>query len=258
MTPLELVLFGAACYRFGLVSSAVLIPRLGRIVGGPGHRATGERKGRTRGVGWEVLHVAIDDATRLVSAEILPDEQKGTTTRFALRALRWFGEQGVRVRRVLTDNGSPYRSKVFGAALRRLRIKHKRTRPYRPQANGKVERWMRTVLSECLGRAHARPGGWEADRCDMHRTVAYVPTHLSPIDHGAAQLAEPLELAFYGWKEGAAHRFFGPPNVPDVWPVKEVSPNKMVHLTEKPDELARRASSALNPHVPSASHDGRG
>jgi hypothetical protein len=66
------------------------------------------------------------------------------------------------------------------------------------------------------------------------------------------------ELAFYGWKEGAAHRFFGPPNVPDPWHVKKVSPNRMVHLTEKPDELARRASSASNPHVPSARHDGRG
>lgn len=124
--------------------------KLGRIVDGPGHRATGDRRRRARGVGWEVLHVAIDDASRLVYAEILPDERKGTTTRFALRALRWFREQGVRVWRILTDNGSPYRSKVFRAALRRLGIKHKRTRPYRPQTNGKVERWIRTVLSECL------------------------------------------------------------------------------------------------------------
>ena len=124
--------------------------KLGRIVDGPGHRATGDRRSRKRGVGWEVLHVAIDDATRLVYAEILPDERKGTTTRFALRALRWFAEQGVAVRRVLTDNGSAYRSRVFRAALRRLSIKHSRTRPYRPQTNGKVERWIRTVLSECL------------------------------------------------------------------------------------------------------------
>lgn len=124
--------------------------KLGRIVGGPGHRATGDRTKRRRGVGWEVLHVAIDDATRLVYAEILPDERKGTTTRFVLRALRWFRAQGIGVQRILTDNGSPYRSRVFRAALRRLSIKHKRTRPYRPQTNGKVERWIRTVLSECL------------------------------------------------------------------------------------------------------------
>jgi transposase InsO family protein len=124
--------------------------KLGRIVGGPGHRATGDRRGRRHGIGWEVLHVAVDDATRLVYAEILPDERKGTTTRFAIRALRWFRERGVRVWRVLTDNGSAYRSRLFRAALRRLRIKHSRTRPYRPRTNGKVERWIRTVLSECL------------------------------------------------------------------------------------------------------------
>lgn len=124
--------------------------KLGRIVGGPGHRATGDRRDTRRGVGWEVLHVAIDDATRLVYAEILPDERKGTTTRFMLRALRWYRDQGIRVWRVLTDNGNPYRSKVFAAALRRLSIKPKRTRPYRPCTNGKVERWIRTALSECL------------------------------------------------------------------------------------------------------------
>lgn len=124
--------------------------KLGRIVDGPGHRATGDRTKRRRGAGWEILHVAIDDASRLVYAEILPDEKQGTTTRFAIRALRWFRGQGVRVWRVLSDNGSAYRSRVFRRALRRLGIKHKRTRPYRPQTNGKVERWIRTVLSECL------------------------------------------------------------------------------------------------------------
>ena len=145
--------------------------KLGRIVGGPGHRATGKRTGRKRGVGWEVLHVAIDDATRLVYAEILPDEQKGTTTRFTLRALRWFREQGVRVARVLTDNGSPYRSKVFRSALRRLSIKHKRTRPYRPQTNGKVERWIRTVLSECLYLEVFASG--EQRRLALERFIGY-------------------------------------------------------------------------------------
>jgi transposase InsO family protein len=124
--------------------------KLGRIVGGPGHRATGDRTRRARGVGWEVLHVAIDDATRLVYAELLPDEKALTAACFLVRALRWFRAQGIAVRRVLTDNGSAYRSRRFGAVLRRLRIKHSRTRPYRPCTNGKVERWIRTVLSECL------------------------------------------------------------------------------------------------------------
>ena len=111
--------------------------KLGRIVGGPGHRATGDRRDHRRGVGWEVLHVAIDDATRLVYAEILPDERAVTAARFLVRALRWFRDQGVLVRRVITDNGSAYRSRRFGAVLRRLGIRHTRTRPYRPQTNGK-------------------------------------------------------------------------------------------------------------------------
>ena len=145
--------------------------KLGRIVDGPGHRATGSRKGRKRGAGWEVLHVAIDDASRLVYAEILPDEKKGTTTRFLLRASRWFAEQGVRVWRVLTDNGSAYRSRVFRSALRRLGIKHRRTRPYRPQTNGKVERWIRTVLSECLYLEIF--GSSQARRLALERFIRY-------------------------------------------------------------------------------------
>lgn len=124
--------------------------KLGRIVGGPGHRATGDRGSRQRGVGWEVLHVAIDDATRLVYAELLPDERRYTTAHFAVRALRWFALQGITVERVLTDNGSAYRSRPFARVMRAAGLRHLRTRPYRPQTNGKVERWIRTVLSECL------------------------------------------------------------------------------------------------------------
>jgi transposase InsO family protein len=126
--------------------------KLGRIVGGPGHRATGDRRDHTRGVGWEIVHVALDDATRLVYAELLTDEKGRTAARFLVRALRWFRCQGVRVWRMLTDNGSAYRSKVFRDVARRLSIRHSRTRPYRPQTNGKVERWIRTMLSECLYR----------------------------------------------------------------------------------------------------------
>ncbi len=124
--------------------------RLGRIGAGPGHRATGDRTGRNRGIGWEVLHVAVDAATRLVYAELLPDERGRTTARFLVRAVRWFRSHGVRIERLLTDNGSPYRSRVFGRARRWLGLRHSRTRPYRPQTNGKAERWIRTVLSECL------------------------------------------------------------------------------------------------------------
>lgn len=83
-------------------------------------------------------------------AELLPDQRRSTTARFALRAVRWFRTQGIVVERLLTDNGSAYRSRVFGRLARRLGIAHKRTRPYRPQTNGKCERWIRTVLSECV------------------------------------------------------------------------------------------------------------
>jgi transposase InsO family protein len=124
--------------------------KLGRIGVGPGHRATGDRTSRNRGIGWEVLHVAIDDASRLVYAELLPDEKGRTTVRFLVRALRWFRAHGVTVVRLLTDNGAAYRSRVFGRARRWLGLRHSRTRPYRPQTNGKAERWIRTVLSECL------------------------------------------------------------------------------------------------------------
>lgn len=124
--------------------------KLGRIVGGPGHRATGDRRTRKRGVGWEVLHVALDDATRLVYAELLPDERGRTAARFLVRAVRWFRSQGIRVRRLLTDNGSPYVSRALRRAARLLGLRHSRTRPYRPQTNGKCERWIRTVLAECL------------------------------------------------------------------------------------------------------------
>jgi len=124
--------------------------KLGRIVDGPGHRAHGDRRTRQRGVGWEVLQVAIDDATRLVCAELLPDERRYTTAHFAVRAVRWFAAQGIGVERLLTDNGSAYRSRPFARVMRAAGLHHIRTRPYRPQTNGKVERWIRTVLSECL------------------------------------------------------------------------------------------------------------
>ena len=83
-------------------------------------------------------------------AELLPDERGRTTARFLARALRWFRAHGIAVRRLLTDNGAGYRSRIFGRARRWLGLRHSRTRPYRPQTNGKAERWIRTVLSECL------------------------------------------------------------------------------------------------------------
>ena len=130
------------------------VKRLGRIGAVPGHRVTGDRRSQkrqaTKGYGWEFLHLAIDDASRLVYCELLPDEGSHTTGLFLVRALRWFRGQGVTVLRLLTDNGSAYRSRTLRRTCRRLRIRHIFTRPYHPQTNGKAERWIRTVLSECL------------------------------------------------------------------------------------------------------------
>lgn len=124
------------------------IKSLGRF-NKPGHRVTGGRKGnRNRGAGWDCVHVAIDDATRLAYVEVLPDQKRGTTTGFLVRALRWFKARGITVERVMTDNGSPYVSRLFAKALRWLNIRHIRTRPYTPRTNGKAERFIQTLLRE--------------------------------------------------------------------------------------------------------------
>jgi len=131
------------------------IKKLGRFER-PGHRVTGTRKGcRNRGAGWDFAHVAVDDATRMAYVEVLPDERKATTTAFLLRALRWFRGHGIMVERVMTDNGSAYRSRRFRKALRWLDIRHIYTRPYTPKTNGKAERFIQTLLREwAYGLSH--------------------------------------------------------------------------------------------------------
>jgi len=130
--------------------------KLGRIEG-IGHRITGRTPSavnRHHGIGWEALHVCIDDATRLAYSEILADERKASAVGFLERALGWFAGHGVTVERVMTDNGSAYRSKAFRAAVTTGGLKHKRTRPYTPRTNGKAERFIQTSLREW---AYARP-----------------------------------------------------------------------------------------------------
>lgn len=123
------------------------VKKLGRI-GRIGHRIHGDRRRRVRGIGWEYVHVALDDCTRLGYAEVLPDEQGPTTAAFLRRAVLWFEQHGVRVQALLSDNGGNYRSRVVAALLQTLRIPHRWTRPYRPQTNGKAERFIRTLLHE--------------------------------------------------------------------------------------------------------------
>jgi transposase InsO family protein len=119
--------------------------KLGRIER-PSHRVTGNRRDSCRGAGWEYAHVAIDDCSRYTYVEILPDEKRYTVTGFWLRAVREFRRRGIQVERVLTDNGGAYRSRPFRKACRWLGITAKRTRPYRPQTNGKAERVIQTLL----------------------------------------------------------------------------------------------------------------
>ncbi len=120
---------------------------LGRIAG-VGHRIHGDRRARVHGIGWEYAHVAVDDHSRAAYVEVLPDQTGATTAAFLQRTVAWFARRGVRIRRVLTDNGSNYRSHRFRAAAARQRVRLKRSRPYRPQTNGKAERFIQTLIRE--------------------------------------------------------------------------------------------------------------
>jgi transposase InsO family protein len=114
-----------------------------------GHRITGNRQqGRSAGVGYDRVHVAIDDATRLAYVEVLADEQQATAIGFLCRAVAWFNSQGVECRQVMSDNGPAYLSRSFSKACKALGLKHIRTRPYTPRTNGKAERFIQTLCRE--------------------------------------------------------------------------------------------------------------
>jgi transposase InsO family protein len=121
--------------------------KLGKIAG-VGHRIHGDRRTRKRGIGWEYTFVAVDDASRLSYAEVLPDECGLTAAGFLERAVAWFAHRGIKVRKVLTDNGPCYVSRSFTQLCLRLGIRFSRTRPYRPKTNGKAERFIQTLLRE--------------------------------------------------------------------------------------------------------------
>lgn len=156
------------------------IKRLGRFEQ-VGHRITGDRKGQSngRGVGWEYLHLAIDDHSRVAYSEILPDEKRRSCLRFLFNALRFYRAHGVKVQRVMTDNGVSFRSHRYAKALRMLKIKHLRTKPYTPKTNGKAERFVQTSLREwAYARAYqtsdqrAAELPWWLHRYNWHRPHA--------------------------------------------------------------------------------------
>jgi len=155
------------------------IKKLGRIPDGGGWKVLGRQAGIKNSdaygphrVGYGYIHSAVDDHSRLAYSEILGDERKETAAEFWLRAEAWFGELGITIDEVLTDNGGCYRSKLFDQALGA--IKHRRTRPYRPQTNGKVERFNRTMLEEW---AYVRPYASEAERVEAFSTFLHLYNH---------------------------------------------------------------------------------
>lgn len=137
------------------------VKKLGRIQGGVGHRIDGNRRRSPGGGGWEFVHVCVDDATRLAYVEVLADETAKSAIGFLRRARAFYRCHGIKVEAVMTDNGSAYRSKKHAIACRLLKVKHRRTRPYRPRTNGKAERFIRTMLG---GWAYGAIYGSSAER----------------------------------------------------------------------------------------------
>ena len=175
------------------------VKKLGRIQGGAGKRvrdrpkkhyigsATDRAGVRRNQVGWECVHIAIDDATRLAYVEVLPDEKATTAIAFLRRAIAHYASWGVTVESVLTDNGSAYRSVLHAIACRALGIRHHRTRPYRPQTNGKAERFIRTLLQ---GWAYGAVYGSSAQR--THALAGWIHFYNHQRPHGALNHKPPI------------------------------------------------------------------
>jgi transposase InsO family protein len=164
----------------------IAIEKLGRL-DQVGHRITGERAGQSRGAGWEFVHVGIDDASRIAFAQILPAERNASAIAFLQAALAYDASLGVVVARVMTDNGSCYRSRALAKTCRRLELKHLRTRPYTPRTNGKAERFIQSALREW---AYAQPYPTSAQR------AAELPTWLHRYNwhrpHGGIKSQTPI------------------------------------------------------------------
>jgi transposase InsO family protein len=140
-----------------------------------------------KGAGWDYVHVCVDDATRLAYVEVLADEQATTVVAFLRRAIAFYRRHGITVQRVMTDNGSGYRSALHTLACRALKIRHLRTRPYRPRTNGKAERFIRTLLA---GWAYGAIYASSAERAAALDGWIWTYNHRRP--HGALSHKTPI------------------------------------------------------------------
>lgn len=162
--------------------------KLGRIVGGVGHRITGDRTrtgGVHRGGGWETLHVAVDDCSRVAYAELLPDESAASAVTFLGHAVAWLAALGVRVEAVMTDNAFCYTQRRYAEATAALGLRHLRTRPYTPRTNGKAERFIQTALREWAYAKAYRSSGQRAGAlgpflADYNTTRPHTAHHRRP------------------------------------------------------------------------------
>lgn len=161
------------------------IKKLGRF-NKPGHRVTGRGPGNyNHRVGWEAVHVCVDDTSRVAYVEVLPDQTTATCIGFLDRAIAWFADHGITVERVMTDNGSAYVSKAWAEHCTRIEVRHLRTRPYRPRTNGKAERFIQTMLKEWAyaavyqtseQRRHAlEPWVWRYNNQRLHSALGHKP-----------------------------------------------------------------------------------
>jgi transposase InsO family protein len=154
-----------------------------------GHRITGDRTGQSngRGVGWEFVHVCIDDASRIAFSQVMKDEKQGCAIAFLKAAVAYYKSLGVTVQRVMTDNGACYKAHAFARACKRLKLRHIRTKPYTPKTNGKAERFIQTSLREW---AYARAYQTSQQRADelphwLHRYNWHRP-------HGSLKSMPPI------------------------------------------------------------------
>jgi transposase InsO family protein len=162
------------------------IRKLGRIVR-PSHRVTGDRRDSVEGAGWEYVHVAVDDHSRIAFSAIYPDEKQDSVLEFLSSTLAYYARLGICFRAILTDNGPAYRSRQFAHACRALGLKHRFTRPYTPRTNGNAERFIQTALREW---AYARTYQNSEERSQELRSWLHTYNWHRP--HAAIGLSPPI------------------------------------------------------------------